>query len=449
MAPKIAIIGAGSAAFSLELITNICLTPNLRGSTISFMDIDPGRLDTAYTLGRRYAEEVGAELQLEKTTDRRQALRDADFVVNTALVINHHRLAEGWRIAQRLGYNWGGSFHVMYDEPFWVNYYQFRLFGSLMEDALELCPQAWHLLVANPVLAGVTYIGRKYPQAKVAGLCHGFAHVYGIAEALGLDRDSITYEIPGVNHFVWLTQFRHKGEDAFAVLDRWIEEDLPRLEKEGKAHHALSLKSIDLYKRFGAFPIGDTATATGASWPVWYHSDEATERRWRQGPGKDFWWDYPTQASREAEEMQRAAADPAIRVSERFASHSVDPLIVPFIESIACDVPRVLVGNILNSGGLVPGIPSDFEVEIPLLVSKRGVQGIQTHGLPRALLAHTLRDRVAPVNLEIEAHETGSRELLRQLIMMDPWSRTEEQAGRLIDEVMALPYHEELRRHYR
>ena len=56
---------------------------------------------------------------------------------------------------------------------------------------------------------------------------------------------------------------------------------------------------------------------------------------------------------------------------------------VPIVESITCDIPRVIIGNIRNSGDFVPGIPRDFEVEIPTLVSRRGIQGIQTRGLPR------------------------------------------------------------------
>ena len=60
---------------------------------------------------------------------------------------------------------------------------------------------------------------------------------------------------------------------------------------------------------------------------------------------------------------------------------------MPLIESIACDIPRVLIGNVLNTGDFVPGIPRDFAVEIPTLVSKRGIEGIQTEGLPDAVLA--------------------------------------------------------------
>jgi alpha-galactosidase len=122
---------------------------------------------------------------------------------------------------------------------------------------------------------------------------------------------------------------------------------------------------------------------------------------------------------------------------------------IPIIESIACDIPRVFVTNILNSGEFIAGIPRDFEVEIPTLVSRRGVQGIKTGDLPRPILAHLLRDRVAPVELELAAYEQGSRKLLTHLVLTDKWITSAKQAENLIDEIFSLPYHRELRDHYR
>src|SRR5258708_40208466 len=111
MKPKISIIGAGSAVFSLNLIRDVCLTPNLRGSTVSLMDSNQQRVEAVYTLCKRYAEEVGITLHLQKTTDRRAALEGADFVINTALVAGHSHLREGWQIGQQHGYRFGGSLH--------------------------------------------------------------------------------------------------------------------------------------------------------------------------------------------------------------------------------------------------------------------------------------------------------------------------------------------------
>lgn len=446
MKSKISIIGAGSGAFSLSLIRDICLTPTLAGSTISFMDIDPERLEAAYTVCQRYTHELGVDLHLEKTLDRRVSLEGAEFVVNTALAAGHHRLREGWEIARKYGYSFGGSFHVMYDEAFWINFYQLQLFESVIEDGQDLCPDAYHLLVANPVLAGITYLSRKYPEANVVGLCHGFGGVYHIANVLGLDHEGLTFEIPGVNHFVWLTRCYHKGQDVFPLLDDWIETEMPKYHQNGEAP-PIRPKIIDLYKRFGAVPIGDTAGWSGASWPWWYHSDEQTEKKWHEKP-QAGWDRYFSAVARNAEAFKQVAHDSSIKATEHFPPRISGEPMIPIIDAIANDTPRIIIGNIHNYGDFVPGIPSDFEVEIPMLFSKRGIQGIRTKGLPQPLLTHILRERVVPVNLELEAYTEGSKDLLLQLILLDPWSRSEQQASDFLEEILSLPYHEEMRQHY-
>lgn len=183
-------------------------------------------------------------------------------MINTALAAGHQRLRDGRAIGKKHGYRLGGSLHVMHDEAFWINFYQFRLFDSVIQDVLEICPQAWYLKVDNPVLAGITYLGRKYPEAKIVGLCHGFSAVYHIADVLGLSREHLTYQI-GVNHFVWLTDLYHKGENVLPLLDRWIETEAPEYWKTCEPSDFMGPKAVDLYKRFGAFPIGDTATTGG------------------------------------------------------------------------------------------------------------------------------------------------------------------------------------------
>jgi alpha-galactosidase len=446
MSIKISLIGAGSGAFSLSLIRDICLTTTLEGSTVSFIDINPQRLEAAYTLCKRYAAELGFKLTIEKTLDRHETLDGADFVVNTALAAGHHRLQQGWQIAQRYGYNFGGSFHILYDEAFWINYYQLSLMESIIEDALRICPNAFHLLVANPVLAGITHLGRKYPQAKIVGLCHGFGEIYPIAEQLGLNREQMTFEIPGVNHFVWLNRWSYRGQDAYPLLEEWIAKQSADYWQSGKIG-SLGPKIIDLYRRFGRLPIGDSAHWSGACWPWYYHSDEAVETGWQEKPW-DGWNGYFDWVAKNAKETQRIAADPNARGTEWLKpEHSGEPM-VPIIEAIGCDVPRVVIGNILNTGGYVPGIPADFEVEIPIYFNARGMQGVHTQPLPKPIIAHILRERVAPVEIELAAFNEGSKDLLRQLILMDPWSRSVIQADAFLEEILAMPDHAEMRKHY-
>ena len=91
---------------------------------------------------------------------------------------------------------------------------------------------------------------------------------------------------------------------------------------------------------------------------------------------------------------------------------------------------------------------SDFAVEIPLHVSKRGIEGIQTQELPLAVISHILSDRVATVTLEIEAFRTGSRERLRELLMLDPWTRSIDQADALLTDILAMPENASMRAHF-
>jgi len=445
---KISIIGAGSAVFSLNLVRDLCLTPNLQGCTVSFMDINKARLDAVHSLCSRYASERGVKLRLEKTTDRRQSLQDADFVINTALAAGHDRLREGWAIARKYGYRFGGSYHVMHDEAFWINFYQFRLFDSVIEDVMDTCKDAWYIELANPVLAGITYFNRKYPGLKCVGLCHGFAGIYRIAETLGLEREHLNFQIPGVNHFVWLTQFYYKGENAFPILDDWIARQAASYWEHCDPSSDLGPKAVDLYKRFGAFPIGDTCNPGGGTWPWWYHTDAESEKKWKENP--DQWWnEYFTSYGEQIDQIIRTSEDTTSKVTTVFPPEHSGEVIVPLVESLACDIPRVLQVNIQNSGSFVDGVPTDFEVEIPGLVSKAGVQGIKTTRLPEPLTAILLRERVAQVEVELEAYQRQSREMLLQLILSDPWTKSLEQGERLLKDILAMPYHSEMMQHYK
>ena len=447
MGTNITIIGAGSAVFSLSLIRDLCLTPSLSGSTVTLMDIDPSRLESIDLLCTRYAAEMGVDIKTRRTTDRRDALAGADFVVNTALVGNHDLLQKGWEVAARFGYRFGGSLHVMHDEAFWINFAQMRFFESVIADVLEICPNAWYLQVANPVLEGMTYFSRKFPTAKLVGLCHGYSGVYQIADVLGLDRDKLTFEIPGVNHTVFLTHCYHAGENVFPLLDRWITEQAPTYWQTNRASDGLGPQAVDLYQRFGVFPIGDTVTPGGGSWPWWYHTDAATEKRWGEDPAA--WWErYFSGGLEKVAAINRAAHDRATPVSTAFPPKHSGEVMVPMIDAIASDTPRVLIGNILNRGDFVPGVPADFAVEIPLHVSKRGIEGIRTPPLPTTAIAHILRDRVATVNLEIESFVSGDKNRLLELVQMDPWTRSLEQAEGMVDAILAMPENAEMAAHF-
>ena len=167
MKTKISIIGAGSAVFSLGMIRDLCLTPNLAGSTVSFMDINEERLDAAHGLCQRYAAEIGIDLDLTKTTDRRESLEGAEFVINTALVSGHRGMRDGWAIAKKHGYvvpikdgsNQEFAGHLDFSNAATVNCYK-----SLLEKLLRMGVSAIKTDFGEDIDTSADYSGMTFAQ---------------------------------------------------------------------------------------------------------------------------------------------------------------------------------------------------------------------------------------------------------------------------------------------
>ncbi|HEY43707.1 MAG TPA: alpha-glucosidase/alpha-galactosidase, partial [Anaerolineae bacterium] len=86
MSHKITIIGGGSSIFTPQLIALFIKSKHLRGSVVTLMDINPQRLELMDILSKHLVEQTGSDLKIESTTDRRQSLEGADFVITTISV---------------------------------------------------------------------------------------------------------------------------------------------------------------------------------------------------------------------------------------------------------------------------------------------------------------------------------------------------------------------------
>jgi len=319
---------------------------------------------------------------------------------------------------------------------------------ELMVDMLRICPEAWYILVANPVMAGVTYLTRKYPQAKVVGLCHGSGCVFGLARLIGLDCSKLYFEIPGVNHFIWLNKFECDGQDAFPILHEWMEKNLDKHLEEVWNSSTEGPKAFDLYKKYGVFPIGDTCNTGGGSWGWWYHADDETEAKWKEDPYGWYDWFFGW-GEDNLDKMNKVANDPNASVLELIEPHMSGEPMIPLIEALECGVERELIVNIPNKGMMVAGAPEDFAVEVTATISKGKIDGHKMIDLPKPVQALMLRDMIGPVEMELAAFESARYDHLLTLILMDPWTKSEEQARALIDEIMAIPHFSDMKEYYK
>src|SRR6185369_8492870 len=79
---KICLIGAGSTVFAQNILSDVLSNPELAESEIALHDIDDERLSTSNVVAKRIGSTLGLEkLRVSATTDRRKALKGADFVI--------------------------------------------------------------------------------------------------------------------------------------------------------------------------------------------------------------------------------------------------------------------------------------------------------------------------------------------------------------------------------
>ena len=432
---KLGIIGAGSAVFSLGLVRDLCATEEFYGSTVSLMDIDEGRLDSIHKLATRYVDELKIDLKFEKTLSREAALKEADFVINTALVGGHDH-----QETQRLA----GEKHGYYRGAPGRNYSQLRFILSVAKDIEKICPDAWLIQSSNPVFDGCTLMTRE-TNTKIVGLCHGHYGYRSIANVLGLDLAHVECQAVGFNHIIYMTHFLYKGEDAYPLIDEWIEtkaEEYWRTHKLG--HNAqMSPAAVHQYKMVGLFPIGDTPRRGG--W--WYHIDLETKKRWYGEIGgfdsEIGWEQYLDGLAKRVEHIMKVANDTSISVTEEFPPNRSREQHLGIIEGLTLNKEGKFQVNIPNNG-LIKDIPDDVVVEVPAIVNKMGIRGIQVGKLPKNLLMQVLWPRMLEMEKNIELAMSSDKRLLLGMILNDHRTQSLEQAEAVMEEILSLPFNREM-----
>jgi alpha-galactosidase len=78
---KIAFIGAGSLGFSRRLMIDILGFPEFRDATFALMDINSKRLDYTRRIAEKILKQGKFPAKIQVTTNRKEALKDADYVI--------------------------------------------------------------------------------------------------------------------------------------------------------------------------------------------------------------------------------------------------------------------------------------------------------------------------------------------------------------------------------
>ncbi len=436
---ELAIIGGGSAQFSLGVIKDLANLPSLSGSRVRLMDIDQRRLDVMQAVGTRLAEDLGARLTFTKTLDREEALEGADFVLNCALV-------GGWRgrrYMREIGEKFGEAGRRLRSGALY-SFRQFDLFASVARDVHRICPDAWYIQSANPMTSGITLINRVAP-IKAVGLCHGIHGVKEVCRTIGLDPSEIDMQAYGLNHFIWMSKFRRDGVDMYPYLDEWIETKAPDFWKNDCwPSHTVSPKAVRMYQLLGLYPIGDTCTPGGGNWPDWFRKTPEMAEKWNEDTGA--WIERHIQNMEDRiGQFEKALADSDKPLAESLGSKPTEETNVTIIDALANDRSGLFQVNVMNEGA-IPGIRDDMAVELPAYVSTAGIQKLQMEPLPEPIM-YFIRQRVHRTMNDVETYLSGSRERLLLSILGES-DAGYDVATAYLDEVLAHPMNKDMAAHF-
>ena len=446
MPPRIVIIGGGSYQWVPKLLIDVAITPSLQGAEIVLEDVNPDPLPLMSQWVERIAALRGIGLSVTSTTDQRQALEGADFVVVSISTGGFTSMRQDLEIPDRYGIRQsvgdsvgpGGINRALRNIPVLV---------GIARAMQEICPDAGLLNLTNPMTALCRAITRETP-VKTIGLCHELTMTrFTLSLLLDADFRSLNLEITGVNHLPVITTFDIEGRNGFDALHELVTDPARRAETlafdlpddfgtptgpcgqwtRGDLLDHNQLK-LELFRRFGVLPAaGDRHLAE-------FFPGFLTEQ---SGWGERWGVSITTIEDREKSQAGHVADLEALIAAPEVPAMPSGELVAPLIDSMLRDQPRDFPLNIPNTGQC-PDLPMDVVVESVCTADGSGVRGRDRAEAPPAL-AEQLRRVSASQELTVDAALTGDRERVFEAMLADPLtSRLDwDQLQAMTDELLA------------
>ncbi|QTL97026.1 alpha-galactosidase [Iocasia frigidifontis] len=412
MAFKIAFIGAGSIGFTRRLVKDILSIDEFKNIEISFTDINPQNLKMVTQLVQRDIDENGLSIKVHATTDRREALKDAKYVLNVVRIGGLDAFKMDVEIPLKYGVDQcvgdtlcaGGIMYAQRGIPAILDF---------CKDIREVsAPDAILLNYANPN-AMITWAANKYGRVNTIGLCHGVQHGHQmIADAFGLKQEEVDIICAGINHQTWYIQIKHEGKDLTGDLLEVMEKH-PEYSKTEKVR-------IDMLKRFGYFSTESNGHLSEYlpwyrkrpeeinDWihvgDSWIHGETGGYLRVCTESRNWFETDFPNWLKEPAKRF-----DPVER-SQEHGSYIIEGL----------ETGRVYRGhfNVINNE-VISNLPDDAVVEVPGYVDANGINIPFVGELPLGCAA-VCNSSISVQRIAVEAAVHGDMDLLKQAMMMDP-----------------------------
>lgn len=422
---KITFMGAGSTVFLKNVLGDTMLCESFHDAEFALYDIDKARLEESYLLICAMNKSINENRATVKkylgVSERKEALRGADFVINAIQVGGYDpctiidfeipkKYGVRQTIADTLGI--GGIFRGLRT---------IAVMRDFAADIEEVCPNALFLNYTNPMSILTGYMLR-YTKVRTVGLCHSVQVCSeNLLKKLDME-DKLEGRkelIAGINHMGWLLEITDKdGNDLYPEIRRRAKE------KNTTSKHG-DMVRFDYIDKFGYYCT--ESSEHNAEYNPFYIKPNRTDLIEKFNIPLD---EYPRRCVDQIAKWQKqkeelmANGDIQHSRSHEYASR--------IMEAVVKNTPYKIGGNVLNNG-LIPNLPAEACVEVPCMVDARGISPTYVGALPLQLAAMNMTNVNCQL-LTIEAAAKRSMEHVYHAAMLDPHTA----AALSTDEIVAL-----------
>jgi len=399
--PKVVLIGAGSAFFGLQTIHGMVTKETLRSGALALVDTDVKKLGWVADAAKRAIAASKVPLKLTAKTDRRKALKGADFVIlafaaegvklrglDAEISIKH-----GMPLCSADTVGPGGIMRTLREVP---------RQAAILKDVERLCPDAWVVNWVNPTAAmGIAM--RRFPRLRSFALCdlpHNpmFDDNLIVSSGLAPSADAVTDELRarvrirsgGVNHFNWLVAMEHNGSDVTEAVKAAVRRDAEAADMDTGAPSVLA--RWRLTEAIGYVPM--CIRHTKEYLPFFQGHDT----QWRADgsggadalrldtwdPGRRMRW----MRERWADMRNLASGRRAI---EGFLDRVLPDHAIDIIEAMWTGSSKQHFYINIRNGGAVTNMSDDAYLELPCAVDMNEIRPLPFGPIPRPLLGYMHR----------------------------------------------------------
>lgn len=410
---KIVLIGAGSSQFGLGTVSDIFKSNILKDCKIVLHDINIKALEKTKNTAEKYKNDFKSNCKIEATTDRKEALKDADFCVISIEVGNRFDLwDQDWKIPLQYGFKQiygenggpGGLFHSLRITPVII---------EICEDINNICPNAFVFNYSNPMQRICHAVTTKFPDLKFIGLCHEIASMERqLPTLMETEFSNIEIKAGGLNHLSILLEARYKDsqKDGYPIIREKFDSYYSSLVNINDDYHRSKPGGergvfFELYKTYGYLPITtDSHLGEYLQWAYSVADHDAISI---------FYNNYKKYClSFHGDEISK----------EHFFDTQDNVMrerVICIIEAIIED--KNMVENAVNipNDDFIDSLPKDIVVEVPAIVNKNGVIGQRLNNYPTKF-GSLLNNQSSTIQLTTEAILNKSKHDVYLALLADP-----------------------------